>query len=59
MGLNWEDYVEVSDKYHRPAEVELLIGDPAHAKKQLGWKPKVTFEALVKMMVDADLEELK
>jgi GDPmannose 4,6-dehydratase len=59
VGLNWEDYVEVSDKYHRPAEVELLIGDPAHAKKQLGWEPKVTFEALVKMMVDADLEELK
>jgi GDPmannose 4,6-dehydratase len=59
VGLNWEDYVEVSDKYHRPAEVELLIGDPAHAKKQLGWEPKVTFEALVKMMVDADMEALK
>ena len=59
VGLNWEGYVEVSDKYHRPAEVELLIGDPAHAKKQLGWEPKVTFGALVKMMVNADMEAMK
>lgn len=59
VGLNWKDYVEVSDKYYRPSEVDLLIGDPEHAKKQLNWEPKVTFEGLVKMMVDADLEELK
>jgi GDPmannose 4,6-dehydratase len=59
VGLNWEDYVEVDEKYNRPAEVDLLIGDPAHAKKQLDWEPKITFEGLVKMMVDADLEELK
>jgi GDPmannose 4,6-dehydratase len=51
--------VEVDEKYNRPAEVDLLIGDPAHAKKQLDWEPKITFEGLVKMMVDADLEELK
>ena len=59
VGLNWEDYVEVDEKYNRPAEVDLLIGDPAHAKKQLNWEPKITFEGLVKMMVDADLEDLK
>lgn len=59
VDLNWKDYVEVSEKYYRPAEVDLLIGDPAHAKKQLKWEPKVTFEKLVTMMVDADLEELK
>jgi GDPmannose 4,6-dehydratase len=59
VGLNWEDYVEIDEKYNRPAEVDLLIGDPAHAKKQLKWEPKVTFEGLVKMMVDADLEDLK
>jgi GDPmannose 4,6-dehydratase len=59
VGLNWEDYVEVDEKYNRPAEVDLLIGDPAHAKKRLNWEPKVTFEGLVKMMVDADLEDLK
>ena len=59
VGLNWEDYVEIDEKYNRPAEVDLLIGDPAHAKKQLKWEPKITFEGLVKMMVDADLEDLK
>jgi GDPmannose 4,6-dehydratase len=59
VGLNWEDYVEIDEKYNRPAEVDLLIGDPAYAKKQLKWEPKVTFGGLVKMMVDADLEELK
>ena len=59
VGLDWEKYVEVSEKYFRPAEVDLLIGDPAHAKKQLNWEPKVSFEELVKMMVDADVAELK
>ncbi len=58
VGLDWEKYVEVSEKYFRPAEVDLLIGDPAHAKKQLKWEPKVSFEELVKMMVDADVKEL-
>ena len=59
VGLDWEKYVEVSEKYFRPAEVDLLIGDPTHAKKQLNWEPKVSFEELVKMMVDADVAELK
>lgn len=59
VGLVWEDYVEIDERYNRPAEVDLLIGDPAHAKKVLDWQPKVTFTDLVKMMVDADLDELK
>lgn len=59
VGLDWEKYVEVSEKYFRPAEVDLLIGDPAHAKKQLKWEPKVSFEELVKMMVDADVNEFE
>lgn len=59
VGLDWEQYVEVSEKYFRPAEVDLLIGDPAHAKKQLNWEPKVSFKELVKMMVDADTEAFK
>ena len=59
VGLDWEKYVEVSEKYFRPAEVDLLIGDPAHAKKQLNWEPKVSFKELVEMMVDADVKELK
>lgn len=58
VGLDWDKYVEVSEKYFRPAEVDLLIGNPAHVKKQLKWVPKVSFEELVKMMVDADINEL-
>ncbi len=59
VGLDWRQYVEVSEKYFRPAEVDLLIGDPAHAKKQLSWEPKVSFKQLVEMMVDADVVGLK
>ena len=55
-GLKWKDYVVKDPKFVRPAEVDLLIGDPAKAKRELGWTPKTSFEQLVKMMVDADLE---
>jgi GDPmannose 4,6-dehydratase len=54
--LDWKQYVKHDDRYERPAEVDLLLGDPAKAKKQLGWQPKVRFQELVKIMVDADLE---
>jgi len=53
--LNWEDYVEYDDRYDRPAEVDLLIGDPAKAKRQLGWEPTVKFKELVTIMVESDL----
>lgn len=56
LDLDWEKYVEYDKRYERPAEVELLIGDPAKAKKQLGWEPKVKFKELVKIMVDSDLK---
>jgi len=56
LDLDWEKYVEYDKRYERPAEVELLIGDPAKAKRQLGWEPKVKFKELVKIMVDADLK---
>jgi GDPmannose 4,6-dehydratase len=56
LELDWEKYVEYDDRYERPAEVDLLIGDPAKAKKQLGWEPKVKFKELVTIMVDADLK---
>lgn len=59
VGLKWEDYVEIDPRYYRPAEVDLLIGDASKAKKKLGWEPKVTFKELVKIMVEADIEELK
>jgi GDPmannose 4,6-dehydratase len=57
-GLDWESYVKIDPAFMRPAEVDLLVGDPAKAMKQLGWKPKVSFEQLVHMMVDADIERL-
>jgi GDPmannose 4,6-dehydratase len=56
VGLDYKDYVEIDPRYYRPAEVDLLLGDPAKAKKQLGWEPKVSFQKLVEMMVDADME---
>ena len=56
VGLDWQQYVKVDPKYFRPAEVDFLLGDPAKAKAQLGWKPKVSFRDLVRLMVDADME---
>ena len=58
-GLNWKDYVVVDEKFYRPAEVHVLKGDFSKAKKKLGWQPKIDFEELVKMMVDADLKRIK
>ena len=55
-GLNWEDHVVVDPSFVRPAEVDILTGSPAKARDKLGWTPKVTFQKLVEMMVDADLE---
>jgi len=57
-GLDWQKYVRIDTAFLRPAEVDHLIGDPARAKSALGWEPTVTFEGLVGMMVDADLERL-
>jgi len=56
VGLHWQDYVRVDPKYFRPAEVDLLLGDPSKARRVLGWQPKVSFRELVQLMVDADLE---
>ena len=58
VGLDWEKHVEIDPQFFRPAEVDLLIGDPTKAREQLGWKPEVGFEELVRMMVDADVEAL-
>jgi GDPmannose 4,6-dehydratase len=54
-GLDWTEYVVQDDRFYRPAEVDLLIGDPARARDALGWAPRTSFAALVEMMVDADL----
>ena len=56
VDLDWKEFVQHDKRYERPAEVDLLVGNPAKAKKQLGWEPKVRFEALVRIMVEADLE---
>lgn len=58
VDLDWEKYVVTDERFIRPAEVDLLIGDPAKAEKELGWKPEVDFKELVTMMVKADLERL-
>ncbi|HYU61789.1 MAG TPA: GDP-mannose 4,6-dehydratase [Solirubrobacterales bacterium] len=58
-GLEWRDYVRIDERYFRPAEVDVLIGDYSKAKSKLGWEPSVRFEELVRMMVDADRERGK
>lgn len=57
-GLNWEDHVVIDQQFFRPAEVDLLIGDPTKAATDLGWKPEVGFETLIRTMVDSDLAAL-
>jgi len=59
VGLDWKKHVTLDQRFLRPAEVDLLIGDPGKAKQKLGWTPTVDFAGLVKMMVDADLARLK
>ena len=56
LGLDWQKYVKHDARYERPSEVELLIGDPAKLKKQIGWEPKTKFKDLVRIMTEADLE---
>jgi GDPmannose 4,6-dehydratase len=59
VGLDWHDYVMQDPRFMRPAEVDMLVGDPSKAGKVLGWEPKVTFTGLIQMMVEADLALLK
>jgi GDPmannose 4,6-dehydratase len=59
VNLDWQNYVKFDQRYLRPAEVDILIGDATKAKAKLGWEPSVTFEELVKLMVDADLKALE
>jgi GDPmannose 4,6-dehydratase len=56
VGLNYQDHVEIDARYCRPAEVDLLLGDPTKIREQLGWEPRVSFRELVQMMVETDLE---
>ncbi len=59
VDLDWERYVVVDPRFYRPAEVDLLVGDPRKANEKLGWEPEVSFERLVETMVQADLERLR
>ena len=59
LELNWEDYVETSERYIRPNEVDYLLGDPSKANKKLGWEPKTNFEELVDLMIESDLNLAK
>jgi GDPmannose 4,6-dehydratase len=59
VGLDWEKWVEIDPRYFRPTEVDLLLGDSSKARRLLGWEPKVKFEQLVRLMVDADVQLLQ
>jgi GDPmannose 4,6-dehydratase len=59
VGLEWEPYVRIDDKFKRPAEVDLLVGDASKAERELGWRPTTNFEQLVRLMVDSDLKLLQ
>jgi GDPmannose 4,6-dehydratase len=58
VGLNYKDYVVQDPRFYRPAEVDLLVGNPQKAREKMGWQPKISFEKLIQMMVDADLQML-
>ncbi|HET9133823.1 MAG TPA: GDP-mannose 4,6-dehydratase [Gemmatimonadales bacterium] len=59
VGLDWQRHVVIDERFYRPAEVDLLLADPSKAKAELGWTPATSFEQLVHMMVDADVERLR
>jgi len=59
VGLNWQDHVEIDERYVRPTEVDALIGDPSKAHKKLGWKASTDWRGLAELMVDADVEMVK
>jgi GDPmannose 4,6-dehydratase len=59
LELDWTQYVEIDPRYYRPTEVDVLLGDASKARRQIGWQPRVRFPELVRMMIDADLQEVK
>ncbi|HEU5089206.1 MAG TPA: GDP-mannose 4,6-dehydratase, partial [Roseiflexaceae bacterium] len=59
VGLDYQDYVVMDERFMRPAEVDLLVGDPSHAREVLGWQPETSLEQLVQLMVDSDMQLVK
>ena len=55
VGLDYQEFVEIDPRYHRPTEVDFLLADPSKAEKKLGWKPRTSFEELVRLMMESDL----
>jgi GDPmannose 4,6-dehydratase len=58
VNLNWQDYVAVDEKFFRPSDIHQLVGDASKVRRELGWKPTVTFQNLVEMMVESDLRRI-
>jgi GDPmannose 4,6-dehydratase len=56
LNLDWHDFVKIDPRFYRPAEVDYLLGDPSKAMKKLGWKPKITFKELARIMTEYDLD---
>jgi len=56
LKLRWQDHVVIDERFFRPAEVDVLVGDASKARRQLGWQPKVNFEKLAELMIESDLE---
>ena len=59
LGLDWEEHVVIDPRFYRPAEVDLLVSDPSKARQVLNWEPEVSFQELVRMMVDSDMRALQ
>jgi GDPmannose 4,6-dehydratase len=59
LDLDWQEHVEIDERYYRPAEVDLLVGDPSKAKRELDWEATTSLEQLVRLMVDADLQQVE
>ena len=59
VGLNYQDYVKVDERFYRPAEVQVLLGDSSKARRELGWQPKHSFQDLVRQMIQSDVDELR
>ena len=59
VGLNYHDFVHVDERFHRPAELDVLLGDATKARQQLGWSPEITLEEMIAEMVEADLYRLR
>ena len=59
LEVDWKPYVEIDPRYFRPSEVDILLGDASKAREKLGWRPRITFRELVRLMIDAEMQALQ